>query len=147
MSLLHFSGSACFISALVILILSVYSFTRLAFIAYTWSNMVTSSLFGLTDRIFPFADCSPDFQLRKHVYSRWHMHVWLFSDGEEGHEKLKYPSFRFQLDFPGGSDGKVSACNAGDLGSIPGSGRSHGEGNGNPLQYCCLENSMNWGAW
>ena len=46
-----------------------------------------------------------------------------------------------------GSDGKVSACNAGDLGSIPGSGRSPGEGNGNPLQYPCLENSMDGGAW
>ena len=49
--------------------------------------------------------------------------------------------------FPGGSDGKVSACNAGDPGSIPGSGRSPGEGNGNPLQYSCLENSMDGGAW
>ena len=45
-----------------------------------------------------------------------------------------------QLDFPGGSDGKEYACNAGDLGLIPGSGRSPGEGNGNPLQYSCLEN-------
>ena len=45
-------------------------------------------------------------------------------------------------DFPGGSDSKESACNAGDLGSIPGSGRSPGEGNGYPLQYSCLENSM-----
>ena len=42
--------------------------------------------------------------------------------------------------FPGGSDGKESACNAGDPGLIPGSGRSLGEGNGNPLQYSCLEN-------
>ena len=50
-------------------------------------------------------------------------------------------------DFPGGSDGKASACNAGDLGSIPGSGRSPGEGNGNPLQYYCLENPMDRGAW
>ena len=49
--------------------------------------------------------------------------------------------------FPGGSEGKESACNVGDLGSIPGSGRSPGEGNGNPLQYCCLENSMDRGAW
>ena len=49
--------------------------------------------------------------------------------------------------FPDGSDGKVSACNAGDPGSIPGLGRSPGEGNGNPFQYCCLENSMDWGAW
>ena len=44
--------------------------------------------------------------------------------------------------FLGGSDGKVSACNAGDQGSVPGSGGSLGEGNGNPLQYSCLQNSM-----
>ena len=46
------------------------------------------------------------------------------------------------MGFPGGSDGKQSACNARDQGSIPGFGRSPGEGNGNPLQYSCLENSM-----
>ena len=51
------------------------------------------------------------------------------------------------LGFPGGSDSKASACNAGDLGLIPGLGRSPGEGNGNPLQYSCLENSMDEGAW
>ena len=45
-------------------------------------------------------------------------------------------------DFPGGSGGKASAYNAGDPGSIPGSGRSPGEGNDNPLQYSCLENPM-----
>ena len=48
---------------------------------------------------------------------------------------------------PGGSDGKESACNAGDLGLIPGLRISPGEGNGNPLQYSCLENSMDRGAW
>ena len=51
------------------------------------------------------------------------------------------------IGFPGGSDDKESACSAGDLGSIPGSGRSPGEGNGNPLQYPCLENSKDRGAW
>ena len=45
------------------------------------------------------------------------------------------------------SEVKASACNVGDLGSIPGSGRSPGEGNGNPLQYSCLENPMDGGAW
>ena len=50
-------------------------------------------------------------------------------------------------DLPGGSDSKVSAYNAGDLGLIPGSGRSSEEGNGNPLQYSCLENPMDRGAW
>ena len=49
--------------------------------------------------------------------------------------------------FPGGSDGKESACSAGDPGSITGSGRSPGEGNGNPLQYPCLENPMDGEAW
>ena len=48
--------------------------------------------------------------------------------------------------YPGGSDGKASACNAGDPGLIPGSERSPGEGNGYPLQYSCLENSMDRGA-
>ena len=50
-------------------------------------------------------------------------------------------------DFPGGSDGKVAVYNVGDPGSIPGLGRSPGEGNGNPLQYYCLENPMDRGAW
>ena len=49
--------------------------------------------------------------------------------------------------FPGGSGGKESTCNAGDLSSVPGSGRSSGEGNGYPLQYSCLENPMDRGAW
>ena len=49
--------------------------------------------------------------------------------------------------FPGGSDGKESACNAGDPGLIPGPGRSPGEGHSNPLQYSFLENSMDRGAW
>ena len=50
-------------------------------------------------------------------------------------------------DLPGGSDGKASAYSVGDPGSIPGPGRSPGEGNGNPLQYSCLENPMDGGAW
>ena len=50
-------------------------------------------------------------------------------------------------EFPGGPDGKASAYNAGDPGLIPGSRRSPGERNGNPLQYSCLENSMDGGAW
>ena len=57
------------------------------------------------------------------------------------------------IHFPCGSDGKATACNAGDLGSIPleidpgRSGRSSGEGNGNPLQYSCLEKPTDGGAW
>ena len=51
------------------------------------------------------------------------------------------------MGFPCSSVGKESACNAEDLGSIPGLGRSSGEGNGNPLQYSCLENPIDRGAW
>ena len=51
------------------------------------------------------------------------------------------------MGFPGDSEVKASACNVGDLGSIPGSGRSPGEGNGNPLQYSCPKNPMDRGAW
>ena len=55
---------------------------------------------------------------------------------------IKHPLLISTSDFPGGSDGKTSAYNAGDLGSIPGSGRSSEEGKGYPLQYSGLENSM-----
>ena len=59
-------------------------------------------------------------------------------------DRLPTPVF---LGFPGGSDVKESACNAGDPGSISGSGRSSEEKNGYPLQYSCLENSIDRGAW
>ena len=60
---------------------------------------------------------------------------------------IYFKSLYIYTDFPDGSDGKASAYNAGDPGSIPGLGRSSGEGNGNPLQYLCLENPMDGGAW
>ena len=60
---------------------------------------------------------------------------------------LLMPIFDSVQSFPGDSDGKQSACNAGDPGSIPGLGRSPAEGNDNPLQYSCLENPMDRGAW
>ena len=53
----------------------------------------------------------------------------------------------YKKDFPGGSEGKAFACNVEDLGSIPRLGKSPGDGNGNPFQYSCLENSMDVGAW
>ena len=56
-------------------------------------------------------------------------------------------NYLYEKSFPGGSDGKESTCNAGDLGLIPGLGRSPGEGNSNSLQYSCLENSMDIGDW
>jgi len=60
---------------------------------------------------------------------------------------MAWPLLSSLLDFPGDSDGKAFVYNAGDTGLIPGSGRSPGEGNGNPLQYHCLENPMDRGAW
>ena len=65
-------------------------------------------------------------------------------------ERIKYLGMNLHEEvkgFPGGSDGKESACNAGDLDSIPGSGRSPGGRHGYSLQYCCLENLMKRGAW
>ena len=64
-------------------------------------------------------------------------------DGDCSHEIKR----RLFLGFPGGSEVKTSAWNAGNLGSIPGMGRFPGETNGNPLQYSCLENPMEGGAW
>ena len=72
-----------------------------------------------------------------------------YTDGlNEGFQRgRKLKACSYFLDFPGGSDGKASVYNAGDPGSIPGSGRFPGEGNGNPLQYYYLENPMDRGAW
>ena len=61
---------------------------------------------------------------------------------------IDLPSYNvYTWEFPGGSDGKESACNARDLASIPGLGRSPGEGNGYPLQYSCLDNRKDRGTW
>ena len=62
-------------------------------------------------------------------------------------KNLIYIMYTVSFDFPGGSDGKESAYNVEDLGSIPGSERSPGEGSNNPLQYSCLENPIDRGAW
>ena len=63
------------------------------------------------------------------------------------HGSCIFRRLRLRLDFLGGSDGRESACNAGDLGSIPELVRSPGKGNGYLLQYSCLESFMNKGAW
>ena len=68
---------------------------------------------------------------------------WSYGNPLELNKKLSKGTFIF----PGGLDGKASTYNAEDLGSIPGSGISPGEGNGNPLQYTCLENTVDKGAW
>ena len=79
-------------------------------------------------------------------------HIWGLSSfsilSAERNSQLDFSSTSLlQMDFAGGSDSKASVYNTGDLSSIPGSGRFPGEGNGNPLQYCCLENPMDGGAW
>ena len=67
---------------------------------------------------------------------------------QKGHSRIPgRKKTRLAYQHPGGSDGKVSVYNVGDPGSIPGLGRYPGEGNGNPLQYYCLENPMDRGAW
>ena len=82
--------------------------------------------------------CSQNNTLMK---THWRYIITIESKGDN------YFSIRNVLTFTWGSDGKESACNAGDLGLIPGSGRSLGGGNGYPLWYSCLENSMNKRAW
>ena len=64
-----------------------------------------------------------------------------------GQRPVKFQKCVIIMVTTGGSDGKVSACNVGHMGSISGLGRSPGEGNGTPLQYPCLENPMDGGAW
>ena len=67
--------------------------------------------------------------------------------GHGGRGSFQGPTKNLFVNFPGGSGGKESVCSAGDLGLISGLGRSPGEGNGNPLQYSCLENPMDGGTW
>ena len=80
--------------------------------------------------------------------SRSHSQQWQSEAGTQLPWPWLFPTILyFFWGFPAGSDGNEAACNAGDQGSIPGSGRSPGEGNGYPLQYSYLENSMDRGTW
>ena len=86
--------------------------------------------------------------VKSHIagHVRWDTVYW--RNGELKKEKIRFCSRIIPLGgFPGGSDGKETACNAGDAGSVSGLRRSPGEENGNPLQYPCLENSMDREAW
>ena len=92
-----------------------------------------------------YSPASGSFQMSQAFCIRWPKY-WSFSFSiSPSNAYLGLTSFT--MGFPGGSDGKASACDAGDLGLIPGSGRPPGEGNGNPLQFSCLENPMDRGAW
>ena len=79
-----------------------------------------------------------------HLTEDGDLHVVILHAGVLG---IDFCNLLLRVGFPGSSDGKVSACNVGDLGLIPGSERSPGEENDNPLQYPCLENPMDREAW
>ena len=81
------------------------------------------------------------------IQQSWELQSAGISSFEEGHKSFWITTITPTLGFPHCSVGKEYACHAGDLASIPGLGRSPGEGNGNPLQYNCLENPMDRGAW
>ena len=86
----------------------------------------------------------------EHPLSRGRGPVWSLQAGERTYSYLNFREVTLVTGFPGGSVVKNPPTNAGyagDVGSVPGSGRSPGEGNGNPLQYSCLENPRDRGAW
>ena len=100
--------------------------------------------------VFPFdvtktlwSQYYPHLLLKKQTHRAKKYHAQGLKDGSDSKKSIQHLVDGFLC----GSDGKASACNAGDLGLIPGSGRSPGEGNGKPLQYSCLGNPMNGGAW
>ena len=148
---------AATLSCLQLNVFSIHFFTVFSYCLWdSWgknTEMVCHSLFQWTT----FCQNSPP----------WPVHFgWPYTHGSEFHwvrqgwvHVIRLVSFLWlwfsfclpsageEEGFPGGSYGKESACNAGDLGSIPGSGRSPGEANGTPLQYSCLENPMDGGAW
>ena len=80
-------------------------------------------------------------------YHSAHKYIIVFIFSSISNSLIQINKHTYIQGFPGSSDGKESVCNAGDLGSIPGLGRSPGEGHGNPFQYPCLENPMDRGAW
>ena len=80
------------------------------------------------------------------THTHTHIHIYTYTTRKIPWRRDRLPTPIF-LDFPGGLDGKESACSAGDLGSIPKLGRSPGEGNDNPRQYSSLENPMDRVAW
>ena len=107
----------------------IFEVTRLAPRFYQIYSIIKSVL----GTCYPKAVC--------YLGTHWSPQIWA------SHAFVRPLPHATTRDFPSGSDVKGCACNTGDLGSIPGLGRSHGEANGNPLQYSCLENPMDGGAW
>ena len=102
-----------------------------------WNSSDTRHINICVDRFQPFSSASQRSEAESEMVKM---------------ENSKHKTFKVEISnclrgFPGGSDGKESACRAGDLGLIPGSGRFLGGGNGNPLQYSCLKNPMDRIAW
>ena len=124
----------------------------MSFFVFTWRNLFfkQEKLFSCCNRNFSV----PSIQYWAFKFA-FHLDNTIDAQSESNGEKFKWekpkPGIYYPpvntLGFSGGSEGKELAFNAGDLGSIPGLGRSHEEGNGNPLQYSCLENPMDRGAW
>ena len=111
------------------------TWNRLRYTSTTFSNKHWTSI------LFSNKKGTNYWYMQHHYYTQWKT--------PDLKDYILYDSIytTFGKSFPGSSDGKASAYNTGDLGLIPGWGRSPGEGNDNPLQYSCLENPMDWGAW
>ena len=139
---LHFTSLYSIISTLSCK--NNYICTYVYVLVYVWNRIF--SYFIPTDHFVHALECGyPTFRITVSLEQhRSELHGWSYTWVLKN---SKYYSTTCSMGFPGGSAGKESTCNAGDLGSIPGSGRFPGEGNGNPLQYSCLENPMDGGAW
>ena len=119
-------------------------------ILYPYKARVSKDLTTIQKDYKPVMSGNPLLQNNCFIYFA---HTYLYymlvisSLQQKGKSNSCFTYYTYIEGFPGGSDSKESCCNSGDQGSIPRSGRSPGEGNGYPLQYSCLENSMDRGAW
>ena len=116
-------------------------------VGHDWSDLAHSTVIHTSLHRYMYLKC---IQMGYNTGTALHLTLWLINISWSLHISTYKSIWSIIMDilgFPGSSDGKESACNAGDPDSISGSGRSSGEKNGNPLQYSSLENSMDRGAW